>query len=66
MRGERIDIKREATMSEEPPFYAVNLKILLKIGEKYIQEGDYTKTLETRKKGKKNNILNFSILLISS
>jgi len=54
-------------MFEEPPSHAVNLKILLKNGEKiYTRGGDYTKTLKTKKKGKKNNILNFCILLISS
>jgi len=40
MRGERIDIKGEATMSEEPPFYAVNLKILLKKKEKIYTRGE--------------------------
>ena len=36
----------------EPSFYAAKLKILLKKGKKYIQEGDYAKTLITRKQEK--------------
>jgi hypothetical protein len=49
---------------EEPPSYAANLKILLKNEGKYIQEGGLYQN--QNKKGKKNNILNFCILLISS